>query len=159
MARKTNALRLLDRAGISYRVHEYEITMDEFSAAAVAELIGLPPAQVFKTLVAAGDRGGPCFAVVPANRDLDLKALARSADERKMHLVAVRDVEPLTGYRRGGVTAIGARKQLPVFLDQSAADFEEIAVSAGAKGLQVILATADYVACTGAELTGLCAPG
>ncbi len=159
MARKTNALRLLDRAGIPYDVREYEIPMDEFSAAAVAELIGLPPAQVFKTLVATGDRHGTCFAVVPADRDLDLKALAHAAGERKMHLVAVRDVEPLTGYRRGGVTAIGAKKPFPVFLERAASELDEIAVSAGAKGLQVMLATADYVACTDAILAGLCGPG
>ncbi len=152
---KTNALRLLEQAGVQFEVRHYDLAMEDFSASAVAALINLPPSQVFKTLVAHGDRTGHCFAVVPAGAELDLKALARACDDRKMAMVAVKEVEPLTGYRRGSVTAIAARKQLPVVLDASAARLEQIAVSAGAKGLQVVLATDDYVAATGARFAPL----
>jgi Cys-tRNA(Pro)/Cys-tRNA(Cys) deacylase len=152
---KTNALRLLELAGVEFEVRQYDLAMEEFSASAVAALINLPPSQVFKTLVANGDRSGYCFAVVPADAELDLKALARACKERKMSMVPVKDVEPLTGYRRGSVTAIGARKQFPVALDASAAHLEHIAVSGGARGLQIVLATSDYVAATGAQLVAL----
>lgn len=155
MAQKTNALRMLERAGIAHEVRPYEIEMDEFSAAAVADLIGLPAGQVFKTLLAIGDKEGPCFAVVPADAELDLKALARASGNRRMSLAALKDVEPMTGYRRGGVTVIGARKQLPVYLDDTAERLIDIAVSGGAKGIQVVLATADYVALTGASMAPL----
>ena len=155
MTRKTNAVRLLEAAGITHEVREYDISMDEFSAGAVADLIGVPAAQVFKTLVATGERTGACFAVIPADTELDLKALARAAGDRRMTLVPLRGVEPLTGYRRGGVTAIGARKELPVFLDLSAAEHDLIGVSGGAKGVQVMLTPDDYVAVTGARLDAI----
>jgi Cys-tRNA(Pro)/Cys-tRNA(Cys) deacylase len=152
MARKTNALRILDRAGIRYDAREYDLAMEDFSAEAVAALIDLDPAEVFKTLVTEGDRNGHAFAVIPANEELDLKALAAVRGDRKTGLIAVKDVEPLTGYRRGGVTAIGARRTLPVVLDASAGALPTIAVSGGAKGIQVVLATDDYIAETGATL-------
>jgi Cys-tRNA(Pro)/Cys-tRNA(Cys) deacylase len=149
VAQKTNAVRLVEQAKVAHEVRAYDISMDEFNAAAVADLIGLPAAQVFKTLVASG-ASGACFAVVPADAELDLKALARVADERKMAMLAVKDVEPLTGYRRGGVTALGSRKRLPVYLDASAQDHEIIGVSAGTKGLQLLLSPTDYLTLTDA---------
>lgn len=151
--KKTNAIRLIEKLGISYELAEYDIQMDEFSAAAVAELIGMASAQVFKTLLASGVRNGPCFAVVAADAKLAPKALAKVHGERRIDLVPLRDVEPLTGYRRGGVTAIGARKALPVYLDASAMDHDVIGVSAGAKGLQIKIAPADYVTATNAVIT------
>jgi Cys-tRNA(Pro)/Cys-tRNA(Cys) deacylase len=120
-------------------------------AEAVADAIGIPWSQVFKTLVAAGG-SGPVFAVVPARTELDLKALAVATGERSMAMVAVGDLERITGYRRGGVTVIGAKKRLPAYLDTSAVDAERIAVSAGAPGMQIVLAAADYLAATGATL-------
>ena len=155
MAKKTNAVRLVERLGIAYELAEYDIAMEDFSAAAVADLIGVPASQVFKTLVAYGERHGACFAIVAADRELDAKALARANGERRMELVPLSDVEPLTGYRRGGVTAIGARTALPVYLDASAMDHEVIGVSAGIKGLQMLLAPADYVAATDAVLADI----
>lgn len=152
MTKKTNAIRLLETAAVHHEVRSYDISLEEFSAEAVAALIGVPAPQVFKTLVATGERTGPCFAVIPADTELDLKALARAAGDRRMALVPLKDVEPLTGYRRGGVTAIGARKELPVYLDLSAAEHDVIGVSGGAKGLQVLLTPDDYVAVTGAHL-------
>lgn len=153
--KKTNAVRLIEQLGITYRLAEYDIDMDEFTASAVADLIGMHPSAVFKTLVAAGERNGPCFAVVAADSELDVKSLARSHGERSVELLAVKQIEPLTGYRRGGVTAIGARKRLPVYLDRSALAHDVIGVSAGAKGLQLLLAPTDYVAVTDATVAGL----
>lgn len=152
MAGKTNAVRLVESAGISYEVRRYDLAMGEFSASRVAELIGMPAGQVFKTLVAVGDDGAACFAVIPADSELNLKALARHSRHRKMVLAALRDVRPLTGYERGAVTVIGSRKPLPVFLDSTAVEHETIAVSAGARGRQLLIATDDYLMLTGASL-------
>jgi Cys-tRNA(Pro)/Cys-tRNA(Cys) deacylase len=149
---KTNALRVLEQAGIDHDVCEYSLAMDEFTAERVAELIGMPPDQVFKTLIAIGDKNGPCFAVIPANTELDLKALAAAHSERKIALAPLREVLPLTGYERGAVTAIAARKPYPVYLDEVAELFDQIAVSAGARGLQVVIATSDYVELTEATI-------
>lgn len=149
---KTNALRLIEQAGIGFQTRDYSLAMEEFSAERVAELVGMAPDQVFKTLVAIGERNGPCFAVIPANTELDLKALATAHCDRKMHLAALKDVLPLTGYQRGSVTVIGARKPFPVYIDEVAELFDEIAVSAGTKGVQVVLAPTDYIALTNATL-------
>ena len=149
---KTNALRLIERAGFGYEVREYDLALEEFTAERVAELVGMPPDQVYKTLLAVGDRNGPCFAVIPANTELDLKALAAAHGERKIRLASLKEVLPLTGYERGSVTAIGAKKPLPVYLDEVAELFDEIAVSAGTKGIQVVIATSDYIDLTGATI-------
>lgn len=158
MVQKTNAVRMLEAAGVAHELKPYDLDMEDFNAVAVAELIGLPPATVFKTLVAIGDKAGPCFAVVPADCELDLKALAKASGNRKMTLAALRDVEPLTGYRRGGVTAIGPKKPFPVYLDATAEDLVTIAVSGGTKGLQIALATSDYITETNAELAPISRP-
>ncbi|MCP4304819.1 MAG: Cys-tRNA(Pro) deacylase [bacterium] len=129
--------------------------MDEFTAERVAELVGMPADQVFKTLVAVGERNGPCFAVIPANTELDLKALASAHGERKIRLASLKEVLPLTGYQRGAVTAIGAKKPFPVYLDEIAELFEEIAVSAGTTGAQVVLPTTAYVSLTNATIAAI----
>ncbi len=152
---KTNALRLIEQAGIDHEVREYELSMEEFTAERVAELVGMPSDQVYKTLVAVGERNGPCFAVIPANTELDLKALAAAHGERKIRLASLKEVLPLTGYERGAVTAIGARKPFPVYLDEVAELFDEIAVSAGTKGTQVVLAATDYIGLTGANVAAI----
>src|SRR4051812_42734655 len=103
---KTNAARLLDTLGITYELRDYEIDEEDLSAESVAKKVGMPPEQVFKTLVARGDRQGVCFAVVPGDAVLDLKALARLSGDRKVETVALKEVQPLTGYIRGGVTAL-----------------------------------------------------
>ncbi len=155
MARKTNAVRLLEQAGISHELRAYELTLAEFSAARVAELVGLPAAQVFKTLAVRGERSGPCLAVVPGDADVDLKALAAVREDRKVALVPLQEVEPLTGYPRGAVTALAAKRRFPVVLDASATGFDRIAVSAGVKGLQVLLDPNDYATVTGASLAAI----
>ena len=155
MTAKTNALRLLEQAGIDFEIREYSLAMDEFTAERVAELVGMEPDQVFKTLVAIGDRNGPCFAVIPANTELDLKALAAAHGDRRVHLASLKEVLPLTGYQRGSVTVIGAKRPLPVYLDEIAEIFDEIAVSAGAQGIQVVLKPEDYVRFTNATIAAI----
>ena len=117
----------------------------------MADKIGLPPEQVFKTLVARGDRHGVCFAVVPGNCRLDLKALAKLTGDRKVETVPLKEVQPLTGYVRGGVTVLGAKKAYPVYVDETIELFEVVSVSAGMRGLQILLAPADYLRATGAD--------
>jgi Cys-tRNA(Pro)/Cys-tRNA(Cys) deacylase len=155
-APKTNAARILEQRGIAFRLREYPIRQDEhLDAVAVAKLVGLPPESVFKTLVGRGDRHGPCMAVLPGPATLDLKALARASGDRSVSLLALKEVTPLTGYVRGGVTALGAKKTLPVYLDESALMLEQIAVSAGRKGLQILLAPGDYARATNAKVVKL----
>src|SRR5438034_5174831 len=123
---KTNAVRLLDTLGVRYELREYEVDPDALDAETVARKIGMPPEQVFKTLVARGDRNGVCLAVIPADTELDLKAVAEVHADRKVQLVALKEVQPLTGYIRGGVTALGAKKPYPVYLDETAELFDVI---------------------------------
>lgn len=149
---KTNAARLLDQLGIHYQLREYEVDPDALDAETVAHKIGLPADQVFKTLVARGDRNGVCLAVLPGNAELDEKALARLAGDRKTELVSLKEVQPLTGYIRGGVTALAGKRDYPVFADETIELFDVIAVSAGARGTQIVLAPADYVAATHATV-------
>ena len=152
---KTNAARILDGLGVAYELRSYEVDLDDLSAPTVAAKVGLPAEQVFKTLVARGDRNGVCLAVVPGDGHLDLKALARASGDRKAELVALKEVLPLTGYVRGGVTALACKKSYPVFLDETAILFERIAVSAGARGLQIVLHPEDYARAVGATLCPL----
>lgn len=150
-APKTNAMRLLDSLGIEYEVRTYEVDPDDLSAETVARKIGFPVEQTFKTLVARGERSGVCLAVIPGNAELDLKALARALGDRRADVVPLKEVQPLTGYVRGGVTALACRKEHPVFLDEFAQLYDRISVSAGARGVQVLLSPADYVRATGAR--------
>jgi Cys-tRNA(Pro)/Cys-tRNA(Cys) deacylase len=142
---KTNAARLLDSLGILYELRDYEVDPDDLTAESVARKIGLPPEQVFKTLVARGDRTGVLLAVVPGDAELDLKALARVSGDRKVDTVPLKEVQPLTGYVRGGVTALAGRKEYPVWADETIELFDLISVSAGVRGTQLLLAPADYL--------------
>lgn len=142
---KTNAARLLDSLGIPYELRDYEVDPEDLRAESVARKVGLPPEQVFKTLVARGDRTGVLLAVIPGDAELDLKALARLSGDRKVDTVPLKEVQPLTGYIRGGVTAFGARKDYPVFVDETLELFDVISVSAGVRGTQIFLAPGDYL--------------
>lgn len=142
---KTNAVRALEELKIPYKLREYTVDLEDLSAESVARKIGLDLEQVFKTLVVRGPRAGVCLAVVPANAELDLKALAKLAGDRKMELVPVKEVQPLTGYVRGGVTALACKKDYPVYVDETAILFERISVSAGVRGTQILLKPEDYV--------------
>ena len=149
---KTNAARELDRLGIHYELREYEVDAEHLDAETVASKVGLPPEQVFKTLVARGDRTGELLAVIPANAELDPKALARLTGDRRIEMVPLKEVQPLTGYVRGGVTALGLRRRLPVWVDESIELFDSISVSAGVRGMQIVLAPADYLRATEARV-------
>src|SRR3984893_10996624 len=142
---KTNATRILDDLGVPYTLREYEVDPDDLTAETVAAKIGLPAEQVFKTLVARGDRGGVYLAIIPGNQELDGKALARVAGDRRVELVPLREVQQLTGYIRGGVTALGGKRDYPVYADETIELFEVISVSAGIRGTQVLLAPGDYL--------------
>ena len=149
---KTNAARLLDRLGISYELREYQVDPADLSAEAVAAKIGVPLDQVWKTLIVRGDRQGIFFAVVPGGAEIDLKALARLTGDRSAALVALKEVQPLTGYVRGGVTALGGKKDYPVFVDDSMRGHAQVAVSAGVRGTQILIAPGDYISATGATV-------
>jgi Cys-tRNA(Pro)/Cys-tRNA(Cys) deacylase len=155
---KTNAARLLDQMGIHYELREYEVDPDDLAAETVAGKIGLPPEQVFKTLVARGDRNGICLAVIPGNAELDLKALAAASGDRKIQLVPVKELQALTGYIRGGVTALAAKKDYPVYVDETVELFDVISISAGVRGLQILLTPANFLKATKATLSRLAHP-
>jgi len=142
---KTNAVRLLDRLGVRYELREYEVDPEDLAAESVARKVGLPPEQVFKTLVARGDKHGVCLAVIPGNCELDLKALAKATGDKKIDTVPLKEVEPLTGYIRGGVTALACKKPYPIFIDETAQLFDVISISAGMRGLQILIAPGDYI--------------
>jgi len=149
---KTNAARLLDSLSISYELRTYEVDPEDLAAETVAAKIGLPPEQVFKTLLARGDRRGPCFAVVPGNYELDYKRLAALSGDRKVELVGLKEVQPLTGYIRGGVTVLGAKKDYPVFADETIELWDVISISAGVRGTQILIAPTDYLRVTKATV-------
>jgi Cys-tRNA(Pro)/Cys-tRNA(Cys) deacylase len=155
MKQKTNAARLLDQMGIRYELREYAVDPEDLAAVAVAAKIGLPPGQLFKTLVADGDRHGICFVVIPGDTELDLKALAATSGDRKIHLVPVKELQKVTGYIRGGVTALAAKKAYPVYADKSIERFDVISISAGIRGLQVLLAPVDYLRVSKATLCAI----
>ncbi|MDA0674513.1 MAG: Cys-tRNA(Pro) deacylase [Cyanobacteria bacterium] len=158
---KTNAARILDQQGIAYDLLTYEVDPQDLGAERAAEKLQIPPEQVFKTLVAQGDRHGVCLAVIPAGARLDLKALAKLTGDRKVETVPLKAVQGLTGYIRGGVTALGCKKPYPVFLDRSAQSYPQIAVSAGKRGHMLWLAPGDYGRATQAQYGDLAiaAPG
>lgn len=150
MAMKTNAARMLDAAGVRYELREYKVDEDDLSAPHVAEAIGMPAEQVFKTLVARGDRTGVLMACIPGNSELNLKALAAASGNKKVELVPVKEVLGLTGYIRGGVSPVGAKKPYPLYLDETAELWDIISVSAGMRGLQMLVAPDDLVKVAGA---------
>jgi len=149
---KTNAARLLDSMKIEYELRSYEVDPEDLSAETVARKVGLPLEQVFKTLVVRGDRHGVCFAVIPGNCQLDLKTLAKLTGDRKIEPVTLKEVQPLTGYIRGGVTVLGAKKAYPVYIDETIELFDTISISAGQRGLQIFIAPTDYLRATDGRL-------
>lgn len=145
---KTNAVRMLDAAKIAYELREYEVDPEDLSAETVAAKVNLPLEQVFKTLVMRGDRNGVCLAVVPGNTVVDEKAMARLTGDRRVEMVPLKEVQALTGYIRGGVTAIAGKRDYPVYVDETAELFDVISISAGMRGLQILLAPGDYLRVT-----------
>jgi Cys-tRNA(Pro)/Cys-tRNA(Cys) deacylase len=137
--KKTNAARFLDRLHLHYEMREYEVDESDLSAESVAQKVNLPVGQVFKTLVARGDRTGVFLACIPAGTELDLKGMAEVSGNKKVDMVPVKEVLPLTGYIRGGVSPIGTRKRYPTYLDESALQYAFISISAGARGCQLLV--------------------
>ena len=152
---KTNAARYLDSLGIHYELRDYALDTEDFSAILVAGKIGLPPEQVFKTLLCITSDKEHIFAVVPGNVELDFKKLAAAAGARKAEMISLKEIQPLTGYIRGGVTVFGAKKDFPVYADETLELFDVISVSAGTRGTQIILSPADYIRASQAVLADL----
>ena len=159
-AAKTNAARLLDGLGVHYEIRTYEVDPDDLTATTVARKIGLPPEQVFKTLLTKVSGGDVThvFAVVPGDAELDLKKLAQAAGVKKVELASLKEVEPLTGYVRGGVTVFAARTAFPVYADETIELFDQISVSAGQRGIQILLAPADFLRASDAVLADIAKP-
>lgn len=149
---KTNAVRQLDRLGIRYELRTYDVDPDDLSAETVASKVGLPASQVFKTLAVRGDRNGEFLAVVPGNWEVDPKALARLSGDRKVEMAPLKDVQAITGYARGAVTALAAKRDFTVFAHETIRGFDLISVSAGMRGMQVLLAPDDYLRAVGATV-------
>jgi len=152
---KTNGARYLESLGIPFELREYEVDPNDLSAITVAKKIGMPPEQVFKTLITSGEPDAYVFAVIPGDAELDFKKLARAAGLRKAEMVPLKDVQSLTGYIRGGVTVFGAKKAFPVWVDETAILFDKISVSAGTRGTQLILSPDDYLRAAQAQTADL----
>lgn len=152
---KTNAARLLDRAGISYTLIPYTVDESDLSATHLAETLGQDINRIFKTLVLWGTPVGHFVCVVPGNTEVDLKKAARAAGAKKAEMIPMKELLPLTGYMRGGCTAIGMRRPFPVFVDSRALDYDSIYVSAGRRGLQMLLDPRDLIACADASVADL----
>ena len=155
---KTNACRLLEQMGIPFSLHAYEVDPDDLAAETVAAKVGIPAERVFKTLVVHGDRHGYAVAVVPGDAELDLKALAKATGDRKIEMIPLKDVQPVTGYIRGGVTALGMKKTFPVWVDETMELWDEVCVSAGLRGLQIAIAPKDYLAAVHARTAPIARP-
>lgn len=147
---KTNAARLLDKAGIPYSLIPYEVDENNLVAAHVAESLGEPVERVFKTLVLHGDRSGYIVCVVPGDREVNLKALAKASGNKKVEMIPMKDLLSVTGYIRGGCSPIGMKKRFPTFLHETALNFDTIFISAGVRGLQLQISPAELISFTGA---------
>ncbi len=149
---KTNAVRTLDRAGIVYELCYYQLDMEQFSAERVAVELGMPAETIFKSLITHGDVTGPVFAVIPAANELDLRALAAISGNKRIELVPLRDVLSLTGYQRGAVTPLAAKRAYPVYIDETVELWPQVGISGGMRGLQILLSPTDLIRVLGAHL-------
>lgn len=156
--KKTNAARILDTLKISYQMKEYKVDPDNLSADNVAAKIGMPLEQVFKTLVARGDKTGVVMACLPGSGELDLKALAQVSGNKRVEMVHLKEVQGLTGYIRGGVSPLGVKKPYPVYFDDSITDWDVIAVSAGIRGAQLTVAPNDLVRAANGTIASISRP-
>jgi len=149
---KTNAARLLDKAGIAYRLIPYEFDENDLAAQHVADSLGQDIARVFKTLVLHGDKSGYVVCVVPGNAEVNLKALAKVSGNKKVEMIPMKDLLGVTGYIRGGCSPVGMKKRFPTYFHTTALDHETIYVSAGVRGLQIEIAPAELIRFTGAQV-------
>jgi Cys-tRNA(Pro)/Cys-tRNA(Cys) deacylase len=155
MSKKTNACRALDVLGVTYELREYEVDEEDLSAETVAAKVGMPAEQVWKTLCVRADDKSILLAIIAGDQELDLKALARAAHKRSVEPVAVKELPALTGYIRGGVTALACKKPYPVFVDEMMQLHDVVSVSAGQRGLQIIVAPSDYLRATSASYAAI----
>lgn len=153
--KKTNAARILDGLGIAYEVKTYAVDESDLSAVHVAQISGLDIKMIFKTLTARGDKTGVIMAVIGGGDELGLKALAKASGNKSVEMVALKELLPLTGYVRGGCSPLGAKKNFPVFLDARALSLEKISISAGQRGMQIVLAPKDLVKAVNATVAEL----
>ncbi|MGN0747249.1 MAG: Cys-tRNA(Pro) deacylase [Aristaeellaceae bacterium] len=153
---KTNVLRHLDALKIPYETREYQVEDGQFDGKLIAAKVDLPASMIYKTLVLTGDRQSHLVCVIPVEKELDLKAVARASGNKSVAMLPQKDLLPLTGYLRGGCSPIGMKKPFPTYLDEAAREQPRLSVSAGVRGCQVILATEALMACTGAAYAPLC---
>ena len=153
--KKTNAARILDKLGIAYEIKTYEVDENDLSAVHVAETAGLDIKSVFKTLVTRGDKTGILMAVIGGAEEIDLKALAKASGNKSVEMIALKELLPLTGYIRGGCSPLGAKKNYPVYLDSNAMTQEKISISAGQRGMQLILTPQDLITAANATVADL----
>ena len=149
--KKTNAVRILDRLKIGYELKEYEVDESDLSAVHVALNAGIPVEQVFKTLVLEGDKNGFFVCIIPGGEEIDLKKAALASANKKVAMIKMKDLEPLTGYIRGGCSPLGMKKNFPVYIDQKAFTYEKIFISAGTRGMQVKISPLDLISACGAK--------
>jgi Cys-tRNA(Pro)/Cys-tRNA(Cys) deacylase len=152
---KTNAVRALDKAGIAYELREYAIDESDLSAERAAAKLGMEPETVFKTLITRGDRTGPLLACIPAGTELDLRALGEASGNKRVEMIPLKDVLDLTGYMRGAVTPLAIKKPYPVFVDETVELWPIVGISGGMRGLEILLAPADLLRITGAQLADI----
>jgi len=153
--KKTNAARILDKLKIPYEIKTYEVDEEDLSAVHVAETAGIDISTVFKTLVTRGDKTGILMAVINGNDEINLKHLAKASGNKSVEMIALKELLPLTGYVRGGCSPLGAKKDYPVFLDSKALTHEKISISAGQRGMQLILSAQDLIKATNATVADL----
>lgn len=156
---KTNAVRLLEREGIAFELRSYAVDEGDLSAERAAEKLGMAPETVFKTIITRGDRTGPLFALVPAGAELSPRLLAEVSGNKRVEIAPLRDVLELTGYVRGAVTPLAAKRPYPVFVDETATLWPVVGVSGGQRGLEILLAPADLARVTSATLADFARPG
>lgn len=152
---KTNVMRLLDKAKISYEAKEYPVDENDLSGSHVADVLGVDHGIMFKTLVLKGEKTGYLVCCIPVDEELDLKKAAKAAGDKKVEMIPMKDLLAVTGYIRGGCSPIGMKKRFPTYLDASAFLYENITVSAGQRGVQVILSPTDLEAFVGAKAADL----
>ena len=153
--KKTNAARILDKLGIDYEIKTYEVDESDLSALHVAQVVGMDISTVFKTLVTRGDKTGIIMAVIGGGDEINLKLLAKASGNKSVEMIALKELLPLTGYVRGGCSPLGAKKNYPVFIDSKALNQEKISISAGQRGMQIILSPKDLVTAANATVANL----
>lgn len=152
---KTNAIRILESRGIKFTTSDYEVNEDELDAVSVARKIGVDPETVFKTLVTIGDKTGHVVFIIPGNCELDLRKAAHASGNKRIEMIKMKDLMPVTGYIRGGCSPVGMKKLFPTFIDETAQLYDWIHVSAGVRGTQMKLSPLDLKKAVSAEFADL----